>query len=57
MTDYLTAADAAKVLRCTPYTVATMCRAGTIAASKPSKAWLIKPADLDAYITAHRNVA
>lgn len=52
---FLTAAEAAAILRVTPVAVADACRSGELRATKPLKAWLIDPADLDAYIAAHYN--
>ena len=44
-----TAAEAAQILRVSPLEVARLCRVGRIKADRPGKAWLIDPADLDAY--------
>lgn len=54
---YLTAAEAADVLRVKPAEVSRLCKAGTLAAHKPGLLWLIDPADLDAYIKGARNAA
>lgn len=51
----LTADEAAEVLRIGPFQVVLLCRTGQIRASKPGKSWLIDPADLRAYLDAHRN--
>lgn len=53
--EYLTAAEAAKVLRVGPWQVIKLCRAKELPATKPGKSWLIDPADLDAYLAAHHN--
>lgn len=52
---YLTAAQAAEKLHVKPIQVADLCKSKKLVAFKPGKAWLIKPADLEAYIEAHRN--
>jgi excisionase family DNA binding protein len=52
---YLKAYEAAEILGCSPQAVTQLCREGELPASRPMKAWLIDPADLRAYITAHRN--
>lgn len=52
---YLKAYQAAEVLGCTPQAVTQLCRDGLLPASRPMKAWLIRPEDLRAYIDAHRN--
>lgn len=52
---YLTAAEAAKVLRVGPWQVIKLCRDRDLPATKPGKSWLIDPADLDAYLAAHSN--
>jgi excisionase family DNA binding protein len=51
----LTADEAAEVLRIGPFQVVLLCRTGQLRASKPGKSWLIDPADLRAYLDAHRN--
>jgi excisionase family DNA binding protein len=51
----LTAAEAAEILRTSPWVVVKLCREKALRASKPHKSWLIEPADLDAYIAAHTN--
>lgn len=51
----LTAAEAADVLRITPIQAVKLCRTGELRATKPGKAWLINPEDLDAYLDAHSN--
>lgn len=51
----LTATEAAKQLRVGPMQVVTLCRDGSLRASKPGKSWLIYQADIDAYIAAHTN--
>ena len=53
--DYLTAAEAAAVMRVTPWSVTEKCRSGEIRASKPGKSWLIAAADLQAYLDKHAN--
>lgn len=52
---YLTAAEAAVVLRVGPYAVLELCNSGQLLASKPGKMWLIARADLTDYIEAHSN--
>lgn len=47
---YLTATEAAEVLRMTPYEVARLCREGSIRASRPGRAWLIRPDAIRAYV-------
>lgn len=51
----LTADEAAEILRIGPFQVVILCRTGQLRASKPGKSWLIDPADLRAYLDAHRN--
>lgn len=55
LTEYLTAAEAADILRIKRAQVVAMCRNGELPASRPGKAWLIKSGDLDAYIAAGSN--
>lgn len=52
---YLTAAEAAEVLRVGPWAVIKLCRDGALPATKPGKAWLIESTDLDAYLAGHSN--
>lgn len=52
---YLTAAEAAEILRTRPMSVVALCREGVLPATKPQKHWLIRQADLDAYLEAHSN--
>lgn len=52
---YLTTAEAAEILRLTPWQVVNLCRAKKLAASKPSGQWLIATADLEAFIAAGSN--
>lgn len=40
---YLTVAEAAEVLRCTPFEVRRLCNNGKLKAAKPGKVWLITP--------------
>ena len=47
---FLTAAEAATILRITPIEASRLCQAGSIKAKKPGLKWLIDPADLQAYI-------
>lgn len=56
MTEYLTVAQAAARLHCKPRSLADHIRAGELVATKPGGRWLIRPADLDAYIESKRNV-
>ena len=49
-----TAAEAAGVLKVTPFEVTRLCREGAIPAHKPGKSWLIFEADLEAYIKGDR---
>lgn len=51
----MTAAEAAEILRITPWQAVKLCRDGEIRATKPGKSWLIDEADLDAYLAAHTN--
>lgn len=51
----LTADEAGEILRIGPFQVVVLCRTGQLRASKPGKSWLIDPADLRAYLDAHRN--
>ncbi len=51
----LKAWQVAEVLGCGPHAVTQLCRDGLLPASRPMKAWLIHPDDLQAYIAAHRN--
>ena len=53
----LTAAEAAGVLRMTPWEVRRKIRDGKIPATKPGRAWLIDEDDLAAYIDAHKREA
>lgn len=50
----LTAAEAAEVLRMTPWEIRRKIRDGKIPATKPGRAWLIDEDDLAAYIDAHK---
>lgn len=53
---YLTAAEAAEVLRVEAIAVVRMCRAAKIPATNPTgRRWLIDPDDLAAFIEAGRN--
>lgn len=52
-----TAAEAAEVLKVTPFEVTRLCRKNIIPASKPGKSWIITEADLLAFIGQHRNQA
>lgn len=54
---YLTAAEAAEVLRVGPWAVLKLCRTGELRATKPAKSWLIDEADLEKYLEAHSNTA
>lgn len=51
---FLTADEVAEVLRLTPITVARLCRAGKLPATKPAGTWLIAEPDLQAHIEASR---
>lgn len=51
----LTAAEASDILRISPWQVVKLCRDRELPATKPGKAWLIRPADLTAYLDAHSN--
>ena len=55
VSEQLTAAEVAKVLRVGVFTAIELCRTGALRASKPGKSWLIDPADLRAYLDAHSN--
>lgn len=52
---YLTAAEAADVLRVGVWQVVKLCRDGVMPATKPGKAWLITEADLAEYLDTHSN--
>lgn len=54
---YHTVAEAAKILRCSPKTVWTLCREHTIPATKPAGTWLIPVKEFDAWVAAGRNEA
>lgn len=54
---FLTAPEAAEILRVGPWQVVALCRTGELAATKPGQKWLIRPEDLDAYIAGGRNAA
>lgn len=49
---FLTASEAADILRLTRWQVVNLCRDGKIRATKPFKQWLINPEDLEAAIDA-----
>lgn len=52
---YLTAAEAADLLRTSPINVVRLCRDGRLPATKPAGKWLILRADLDAHLNATHN--
>lgn len=52
---FLTAAEAADILRTSPITVVRLCRDGKLPATKPLGTWLILESDLLAHIEASRN--
>lgn len=52
---HLLAHEVADVLRVSTLSVNRLCHSGELRASKPGKSWLIDPADLQAYLDAHRN--
>lgn len=54
-TRFLTAAEAAEVLRVGPWQIIKLCRDKELPATKPGKSWLIDPVDLDAYLAQHSN--
>lgn len=54
---FLTAPEAAEILRVGPWQVVALCRSGELKATKPGQKWLITPADLDDYIAGGRNDA
>ena len=54
---FLTAAEAADILRVSPVVVTRLCRAGKIPATKPTGSWLIASDDLASFIEAGRNEA
>lgn len=54
---YLTCAEVADVLRVRPWEVSRLCKEGKLRAVKPGKAWLIAPADLEAYIHRAQDAA
>lgn len=54
---YLTAGQAADILHVTPWRITQACRSGALTAVKVGQAWLIRPADLTAYVDAHRKDA
>lgn len=49
---FLTAAEVAKVLRCTPARVGDLCRDRKLRATMPAGVWLIAEEDLTAFIEA-----
>ena len=49
---YLTTAEVADTLRLSVWQVVNLCRASKLRATKPSGQWLIRPADLDAFLAA-----
>lgn len=51
----LKAWQVADILGVKPHAVTQLCRDGILPATRPMKAWLIHPADLQAYLDAHRN--
>ena len=53
----LTAEEVAPILRMKPAEVTRLCREHKLRAARPGRAWLIEPADVDAYIAKHRNQA
>ena len=52
---YLTTAEVADTLRLSVWQVVNLCRASKLRATKPSGQWLIRPADLEAYLNASFN--
>lgn len=54
-TTYLTASEAAAILRVSRHTVLLLLRDGGIKATKPGKRWLIAQDDLDAYLAEGSN--
>ena len=52
---YLTAVEAAPVLRMTVAEVVKKCRNRELAATKPGRAWLIAESDLLAYLQRYSN--
>lgn len=52
---FLTAPEAADILRVSPWQVVNLCRTGELKATKPGKKWLIRPDDLNAYIAGGSN--
>lgn len=52
---YLTAAEAADILRMTPIGVIRLCREGKLPATKPAGKWLISRDDLQAHLEAAHN--
>lgn len=52
MPEYLTAAEAARILRTKPWPIVKAIRKGKLKAFRPSKSgpWLIRPTDLRAYV-------
>lgn len=50
-----TAAEAAEILRVTPFVVTKLCKTGALKADKPGDRYLIWPEDLMAYIKGGSN--
>lgn len=53
--EFLTAAEAADILRVGSWQVVALCRDGELRATKPGKKWLIRREDFDAYLAAGSN--
>lgn len=51
MSEYLTPEEVATKLRVTPKAVRAWCRAGQLKADRAGRRWLIKPADVEAFVT------
>jgi excisionase family DNA binding protein len=49
--EYLTPEEVAAQLRVTPKAVRAWCQAGKLKASRAGRRWLIKPADVQTFIT------
>lgn len=52
---YLTAAEAAELLRVTPFWVTEECRRGNLRAAKVARSWRITKPDLDEYVASKVN--
>ncbi len=51
MSEYLTPEEVATQLRVTPKAVRAWCRAGQLKADRAGRRWLIKPADVQVFVS------